>query len=207
VLTSVVEAAGYACRAVSASESPDWTFVPYVVQTFAFLLGPSLITASIYMILSKIIIALDADIYSLVPVKVIPKVFIFGDVVALAAQFTGNSGSSRLDRILIRNRCWHLDQCHFSQSAKNSSTDHHWRPGFSDLLFRLLHIGLAYRAQPHDRQPISPEYQSAHPLETLDYRSLHRLRTCNRSISLSSGRVCHWTPWHSPSNRNLLLRL
>ncbi|KAK2671315.1 RTA-like protein [Fusarium oxysporum f. sp. vasinfectum] len=88
-LVALVEAAGYACRAVSASESPDWTFVPYVVQTFAFLLGPSLITASIYMILSKIIIALDADIYSLVPVKVIPKVFIFGDVVALAAQFTG----------------------------------------------------------------------------------------------------------------------
>ncbi|EXA37151.1 hypothetical protein FOVG_11441 [Fusarium oxysporum f. sp. pisi HDV247] len=89
LLGCIVEAAGYACRAVSASESPDWTFVPYVVQTFAFLLGPSLITASIYMILSKIIIALDADIYSLVPVKVIPKVFIFGDVVALAAQFTG----------------------------------------------------------------------------------------------------------------------
>nr|RBQ88789.1 hypothetical protein FVER53263_20888 [Fusarium verticillioides] len=84
-----VEAAGYACRAISASESPDWTFVPYAIQTFAFLLGPSLITASIYMILSKIIISLDADIYSLVPVKVIPRVFIFGDMVSLAAQFTG----------------------------------------------------------------------------------------------------------------------
>ncbi|RYC96090.1 hypothetical protein BFJ63_vAg964 [Fusarium oxysporum f. sp. narcissi] len=89
LLGCIVEAVGYACRVVSASESPDWTFVPYAVQTFAFLLGPSLITASIYMILSKIIIALDADIYSLVPVKVIPKVFIFGDAVALAAQFTG----------------------------------------------------------------------------------------------------------------------
>ncbi|KAF5566296.1 RTM1 [Fusarium napiforme] len=89
VVCCVVEATGYACRAISASESPDWSFVPYAMQTFAFLLGPSLITASIYMMLSKIIIALDADIYSLVPVKVIPKVFIFGDVVSLAAQFTG----------------------------------------------------------------------------------------------------------------------
>ncbi|KAF5563684.1 RTM1 [Fusarium phyllophilum] len=88
-LVALVEATGYACRAVSASESPNWTFIPYAIQTFAFLLGPSLITASIYMILSKIIIALDTDIYSLVPVKVIPKVFIFGDVVSLAAQFTG----------------------------------------------------------------------------------------------------------------------
>ncbi|KAG5806206.1 hypothetical protein H9Q74_000663 [Fusarium xylarioides] len=88
-LVALVEATGYACRVLSASESPGWTFVPYAIQTFAFLLGPSLITASIYMILSKIIIALDADIYSLVPVKVIPKVFIFGDVVSLAAQFTG----------------------------------------------------------------------------------------------------------------------
>ncbi|KAF5982801.1 RTM1 [Fusarium coicis] len=85
----VVEAAGYAFRAISASETPDWTAVPYAIQTFAFLLGPSLTTASIYMILSKMIIALDADIYSLVPVKVIPRVFIFGDVVSLAAQFTG----------------------------------------------------------------------------------------------------------------------
>ncbi|KAF4503356.1 RTM1 [Fusarium agapanthi] len=88
-IVALVEAFGYACRAISASEPPGWTFAPYAIQTFALLLGPSLITASIYMILSKIIIALDADIYSLVPVKVIPKVFIFGDLVALAAQFTG----------------------------------------------------------------------------------------------------------------------
>ncbi|KAI1055664.1 hypothetical protein LB506_009196 [Fusarium annulatum] len=89
LLGCAVEATGYAFRAASASESPDWTFVPYTIQTFAFLLGPNLITASIYMILSKIIIALDADIYALVPVKVIPKVFISGDAIALAAQFTG----------------------------------------------------------------------------------------------------------------------
>ena len=46
-------------------------------------------TASIYMMLSKIIIALDADIYSLVPAKVLPKVFIFCDLVSLALQLTG----------------------------------------------------------------------------------------------------------------------
>ncbi|RGP78690.1 heterokaryon incompatibility [Fusarium longipes] len=51
--------------------------------------GPILMTATIYMILSKIIIALDADIHSLVPVKVMPKVFIFGDFISLAAQLTG----------------------------------------------------------------------------------------------------------------------
>ncbi|KAJ4267147.1 hypothetical protein NW762_003246 [Fusarium torreyae] len=45
--------------------------------------------ATIYMILSRLIIALDADIYALVPVNVIPKTFIFGDLVSLAAQFTG----------------------------------------------------------------------------------------------------------------------
>ncbi|KAJ4011128.1 hypothetical protein NW766_007763 [Fusarium irregulare] len=48
-------------------------------------------TASIYMMLSKIIIALDADIHSLVPVKTLPKVFIFCDLVSLAAQLTGKS--------------------------------------------------------------------------------------------------------------------
>ncbi|KAF4343667.1 RTM1 [Fusarium beomiforme] len=89
LLGCTVEVAGYACRAISATESPDWTFIPYAIQTFASLLGPTLITASIYMILSKIIIVLDADVYSLVPVKAIPKLFIFGDLVSLAAQFTG----------------------------------------------------------------------------------------------------------------------
>ncbi|KPA40882.1 hypothetical protein FLAG1_06230 [Fusarium langsethiae] len=51
--------------------------------------GPFFMLATIYMTLSKIIIVLDADIHSLVPVKVIPKVFIFGDLVSLAAQLTG----------------------------------------------------------------------------------------------------------------------
>ncbi|KAJ4014569.1 hypothetical protein NW752_007337 [Fusarium irregulare] len=84
-LVALVEAAGYACRALSTRNSP----LPYTIQTFALLLGPAFMTASIYMMLSKIIIALDADIHSLVPVKTLPKVFIFCDLVSLAAQLTG----------------------------------------------------------------------------------------------------------------------
>ncbi|KAH7173338.1 RTA1 like protein-domain-containing protein [Fusarium flagelliforme] len=84
-LVALVEAAGYACRALSTRTST----LPYAIQTFALLLGPACMAASIYMMLSKIIIALDADIHSLVPVKVLPKVFIFCDLVSLAAQLTG----------------------------------------------------------------------------------------------------------------------
>lgn len=50
--------------------------------------------ATIYITLSKIIIVLDADIHSLVPVRVLPKVFIFGDIISLAAQLTGKSNNT-----------------------------------------------------------------------------------------------------------------
>ncbi|KAF4959675.1 hypothetical protein FSARC_10662 [Fusarium sarcochroum] len=84
-----IEVLGYSSRAISARESPNWSTLPYAIQTFTLLLGPTMMTATIYMILSRLIMALDADIYSLVPVKGIPKTFIFGDIVSLAAQFTG----------------------------------------------------------------------------------------------------------------------
>jgi hypothetical protein len=50
-------------------------------------------TATIYMMLRRLIEALDADVHSLVPAKVLPKVFIFGDLLSLAAQLTGKLGT------------------------------------------------------------------------------------------------------------------
>lgn len=65
-------------------------------------------TATMYMVLSKLIIVLDADTHAPVPVKLIPKVFIFGDLVSLAAQLTGQL-SNMLDNsyanIMIHRRC------------------------------------------------------------------------------------------------------
>ncbi|KAG8673704.1 hypothetical protein FPOAC1_007020 [Fusarium poae] len=83
------ETVGYGCRVWSSQESPNWSTLPYAIQTFTLISGPFLMLATIYMTLSKIIILLDADIHSLVPVKVLPKVFIFGDLISLAAQLTG----------------------------------------------------------------------------------------------------------------------
>lgn len=45
------------------------------------------------MMLRRLIEALDADVHSLVPAKVLPKAFIFGDLLSLAAELTGKSGS------------------------------------------------------------------------------------------------------------------
>ncbi|GKU03590.1 unnamed protein product [Fusarium langsethiae] len=89
ILGCAVETVGYGCRLWSSQQSPNWSTLPYAIQTFTLLTGPFFMLATIYMTLSKIIIVLDADIHSLVPVKVIPKVFIFGDLVSLAAQLTG----------------------------------------------------------------------------------------------------------------------
>ncbi|KAM0347698.1 hypothetical protein ACHAPU_004713 [Fusarium lateritium] len=93
LLGCTVEALGYAGRAISARESPHWSTVPYATQTFATILGPTLMAATIYIMVRKLIIALDADSHALVPARVLPKVFIFADLVSLGAQLTGASMS------------------------------------------------------------------------------------------------------------------
>ncbi|KAF5662157.1 RTM1-like protein [Fusarium heterosporum] len=91
LLGCAVEALGYAGRAISARESPHWSTVPYATQTFATLLGPTLMAATLYIIVRKLIMALDADSHALIPARVLPKVFIFGDLISMGAQLTGAS--------------------------------------------------------------------------------------------------------------------
>ncbi|PNP84116.1 hypothetical protein FNYG_02804 [Fusarium nygamai] len=80
---------GYIGRAVSASESPDWTVKPYVVQTLLLLISPALFAASIYMILGGIIIITDGERHSPIKRVWLTKIFVLGDVASFVLQGAG----------------------------------------------------------------------------------------------------------------------
>ncbi|KAI1070654.1 hypothetical protein LB507_006655 [Fusarium sp. FIESC RH6] len=83
------EAFGYVGRALSADEAPEYTKNPYIMQSILLLLGPALFAASIYMILGRLIVLLDAGHLSLIRTKWLTKVFVLGDVLSFLAQSGG----------------------------------------------------------------------------------------------------------------------
>ncbi|WQF89258.1 Putative RTA-like protein [Colletotrichum destructivum] len=89
VVGCLFEAVGYVGRAMSASEAPDWTLKPYIIQSILILLGPALYAASVYMILGRLILLLEAGEYSLIRPNRLTKVFVLGDVLSFFAQGGG----------------------------------------------------------------------------------------------------------------------
>ncbi|KAF5697381.1 RTM1-like protein [Fusarium globosum] len=85
----IFEAIGYAGRAISAKQTPDWAIMPYVLQSLLLLLGPTMLAASIYMSLGRLIKSLEADSYSLVPIEFLTKTFVIADVISFLAQSAG----------------------------------------------------------------------------------------------------------------------
>ena len=69
-------------RAISSKESPNWSLPPYILQALLLLLGPTLLAASIYMILSRLIELLKAESYSLIKRKWLTRFFVLGDVIS-----------------------------------------------------------------------------------------------------------------------------
>jgi hypothetical protein len=53
------------------------------------LVAPPLFAASIYMTLGRIIVKLDAEKMSLVPVRFLTKIFVVGDVISFLLQCGG----------------------------------------------------------------------------------------------------------------------
>ncbi|PVH81489.1 RTA1 like protein [Cadophora sp. DSE1049] len=91
VIGGLMEFAGYVARIKSARESPDWSLVPYILQALLILVAPALIAASIYMILGRIIIAVDGEKYSLIKKRWLTKIFVTADVVSFLV-LSGGSG-------------------------------------------------------------------------------------------------------------------
>jgi hypothetical protein len=84
-----VEFAGYAGRACSGQESPDWTLPPYIIQALLILVAPALFAATIYMELGRIVTLVDGEDYTLIRKKWLTKIFVCGDVLSFMVQSAG----------------------------------------------------------------------------------------------------------------------
>ncbi|KAL4893329.1 RTA1 like protein-domain-containing protein [Aspergillus ambiguus] len=85
----IFEVIGYIGRAISSKQSPNWTLGPYIVQTLFLLLAPALLAASIYMLLGRIILVLQAESHALLKRRWLTKIFVTGDVFSFLLQGAG----------------------------------------------------------------------------------------------------------------------
>lgn len=93
VIGIICEILGYVARAISATESPNWHIVPYALQSLMLLVAPSLLAASIYGILGRLIILAKGQEYSPVRQDILTKVFVTSDVLSFLVQ-SGGGGMS-----------------------------------------------------------------------------------------------------------------
>lgn len=89
---------GYAARAGSSRQEPGcWKMMPYIIQSVFILLSPALFSASVYIILGKIVEVADGEGHVLINRRHITKTFVIGDLVCLFLQCAagGLMGGSR----------------------------------------------------------------------------------------------------------------
>jgi hypothetical protein len=77
-----MEMIGYIGRILSSRQSPNWTLGPFIMQSTLLLIAPSLFTASIYMMLGRIIVAVDGEKYSLIKKRWLTKIFVITDIIS-----------------------------------------------------------------------------------------------------------------------------
>jgi hypothetical protein len=65
------------------------SITPYVIQSLLILLAPILFAASIYMILGRLIRGTKGEVYSLIRLNWVTKIFVGGDVFCFLMQSTG----------------------------------------------------------------------------------------------------------------------
>ena len=87
----IFEVGGYVGRAVSAHQTPNWTLGPYILQSLLLLVAPALLSASVYMTLGYIVLALDGEQYSLIREKWLTKIFVVGDILSFLVQGAGKT--------------------------------------------------------------------------------------------------------------------
>ncbi|KAJ3464881.1 hypothetical protein MRS44_009667 [Fusarium solani] len=91
-LGGISEVAGYVGRVINSDEDPGcWTLGPYVVQSVLLLIAPALMAASIYMILSRIILLTEGEVHAVIKRRWLTKIFVLGDVISLELQSAGGS--------------------------------------------------------------------------------------------------------------------
>ncbi|KAL4994134.1 RTA1 like protein-domain-containing protein [Aspergillus recurvatus] len=89
VLGGYFEFIGYIGRAISSSQTPDWTLGPYIMQSVLLLVAPALFAASIYMYLGRIIVLVRGEKFSIIRISWMTKIFVAGDVLSFLMQSSG----------------------------------------------------------------------------------------------------------------------
>lgn len=92
-----VQVIGYAARAKSGDESPDWTLGPYIIQAILLLVAPALYAATIYMELGRIITVIGGEGHVLIRKEWMTKLFVTGDILSFVLQ-GGGKLSIRIER-------------------------------------------------------------------------------------------------------------
>ncbi|KAL4930261.1 RTA1 domain-containing protein [Aspergillus undulatus] len=87
LIGGIFQVLGYIFRAISHNNYTS--IATYALQTVLILLAPALYAASIYMVLGRLIIYLDAQHLSLVRVSWMTKIFVTGDVISFLMQCAG----------------------------------------------------------------------------------------------------------------------
>ncbi|KAH7008902.1 RTA1 like protein-domain-containing protein [Ilyonectria destructans] len=87
----IFDIVGYIGRALSATETPNWSTRSFTIQSLTLLLGPALLAASIYMVLGRLIRLLSAEHLSAINPKWLTKLFVLGDVLSFLTQGGGGA--------------------------------------------------------------------------------------------------------------------
>ncbi|KAJ5752140.1 hypothetical protein N7520_009057 [Penicillium odoratum] len=81
------EVIGYAARAGASSNTGK--LMPYIIQSVFVLLAPTLFAAAVYMVLARIIRAVNGEEYSPIRIDLITKIFVTCDIVTFFVQGGG----------------------------------------------------------------------------------------------------------------------
>ncbi|KAL8870446.1 MAG: hypothetical protein Q9174_003515 [Haloplaca sp. 1 TL-2023] len=90
ILGGLCETVGYIGRTISAHQAPDYSLGPYIVQSILILIAPALMSASVYMVLGCIIVAVNGEARSPIKRKSLTITFVLGDVWSFMIQSTAN---------------------------------------------------------------------------------------------------------------------
>ena len=91
-----MEVIGYVARAFAVNQTGS--LGPFVIQACFILLPPAFFAASIYMILARIIRAVDGDHLSIIKPRIVTRIFVTGDFLSIGVQGT-TSGMTSHDNL------------------------------------------------------------------------------------------------------------
>ncbi len=91
LIGGICEAIGYVGRIISSTETPEWTMIPYILQTIMILCAAAMLAASIYMILGRMVRLIEGEHHTIIPVRWTSKIFVTADVISIVMQAAGGA--------------------------------------------------------------------------------------------------------------------